>query len=473
MQGIAEQIRALVRSVTNLARRIRRLETLQAPLAVARPQGGHIIQDEGVDLTERVYLDFVGVRVDVTDDPDNGATIVTISDPEGDDFCRVTPLDVGWQINVGTESRYMKHSTAFQLSSYGNVRGDDAIDLQRLHWGGNAGADVAAAPFSAILTNEDNVIEDDCDYSVIIGTWNEIRGGSQQNFVYGYNLEVLTGSFGNTVFGGGHDLDDSTYNSILGINHDIDGAYGCFIFGEQSDILQNVNDYPTYCGSMGIFNLLEGDNWFVFQMGEELVSYGLGSTSSERTIWSLQTGFRNYLRNVAGNFQVGQSTKSYIPDADAAGNYYDGRILLSGDYEKDHPSDGTGEVGGFNQGSWFSQSDVISTWNVAWTTGRFQFPIIEDSTWLFLIYVNATEKGGVNIHGWKIEGQIKNDGGTTTILNSIVTNFYRDVVTKECQVVADDANDRLAVQFRDTNGPDATWTNVQISMFTVEVGAEV
>ena len=47
------------------------------------------------------------------------------------------------------------------------------------------------------------------------------------------------------------------------------------------------------------------------------------------------------------------------------------------------------------------------------------------------------------------------------------------MVTKECQVVADDANDRLAVQFRDTNGPDATWTNVQISMFTVEVGAEV
>ena len=133
MPGIAEQIRELVRSVTNLARRIRRLETLQAPLAVARPQGGHIIQDEGIDLTERVYLNFVGVRVEAVDDPDNGATIITVSDPEGDDFCRVVPLDVGWQINAGTESRYMKHSTAFQLSSGGDTRGAYAIDLQQVH----------------------------------------------------------------------------------------------------------------------------------------------------------------------------------------------------------------------------------------------------------------------------------------------------------------------------------------------------
>ncbi len=87
--------------------------------------------------------------------------------------------------------------------------------------------------------------------------------------------------------------------------------------------------------------------------------------------------------------------------------------------------------------------------------------------------VSATEKGCVNSHAWKIEGIVENDGGTTTLLNSIVTNIYRDVVTKECQVVADDPNDRLAVQFRDTGGPDATWTNIQISMFTVEVGAEV
>ena len=78
MPGIADQIRELVRSVTNLARRIRRLETLPNSLAVARPQGGHIIQDEGSSLPDQVYLDFIGVGVTTEDNPENGKTTVTI-----------------------------------------------------------------------------------------------------------------------------------------------------------------------------------------------------------------------------------------------------------------------------------------------------------------------------------------------------------------------------------------------------------
>ena len=201
--------------------------------------------------------------------------------------------------------------------------------------------------------------------------------------------------------------------------------------------------------------------------------YGLGSAGDEIVLWSGQFGFKHYAQNVKANFQFGQSTKSYLSDADASGDYYDGRILNSGDYENDTPSDGTGEIGGFNQDSWFSQNDIITTWNAAWTTGRFQFPIIEDSVWLFEAMIAATEKGCANSHAWKIEGFIENDGGVTTMKNTIVTNFFRDVVTKECQAVADNVNNRLAFQFRDTAGPDATWTNIQISIMTVEVGAEV
>jgi hypothetical protein len=40
---------------------------------------GHTIQDEGVDLTQRAYLNFVGAGVTATDDPVNDATIVTIN----------------------------------------------------------------------------------------------------------------------------------------------------------------------------------------------------------------------------------------------------------------------------------------------------------------------------------------------------------------------------------------------------------
>ena len=376
----------------------------------------------------------------------------------------------GWRAAGGTITRTLVHEIAFQLTTAGNARGVDAIDLQIEQFNATY---VAAAPTSAILTNEQNKIEADCDYSVIVGTWNEIRDASQQNYVIGYNLEVFTNSFGNTVFGGNHDLDDSVFNSVLGISHDLDGAYGCFIFGEQNDAIQNVNDGPISSVSGGFFNILEGDIFACFQFGEDNKMYGLGSAPDEQVWQSAQFGFRHYAQNVFTNYQFGQSTKSFLSNADASGEYYNGRILNSGDYENDRPSDGTGEVGGFNQDSWFSQSDLIATWNVAWTTSRFEFPIIEDSVWYFLAMIATTEKGCANSHSWKIEGFIENDGGVTTMKNVVVTNFFRDVATKEFQAIADDANDRLAFQYRDTNGPDATWTNVQISLMTVEVGGEV
>jgi hypothetical protein len=45
--------------------------------------GGHTIQDEGVDLTQRTKLNFVGAGVTVTDDSGNDATVVTISTSSG------------------------------------------------------------------------------------------------------------------------------------------------------------------------------------------------------------------------------------------------------------------------------------------------------------------------------------------------------------------------------------------------------
>lgn len=454
----AEDIRAISKSLERVSKRLRRVEVL-ARLADTVSTFLELSDTPDVYTGQAGWAAFVNNAEDGLEfQPVGSACVAFVCGP------------VGWRATGGADPRTLVHEVAFQLSPNGDDRGVYAVDLQQVQFNDTY---IAAAPYSVILSNEDNKIESDCDYSGITGPWNEIRDNSQQNFILGYTNEIFTDSFGNTVFGGGHDLDDSVSNSVMGINHDLDGAYGCVLFGEQNDAIQNVNDNPLYSVSGGLLNVLEGDIFTCFQFGEDNKMYGLGSASDEQ-VWECgQFGFRHYAQNVYTGWQFGQSTKSFLANADAAGEYYNGRILNSGDYEKDHPSDGTGEVGGFNQDSWFSQSDVITTWNVAWTTGRFQFPIIQDSSWLFFMYVITTEKGCVNTHGWKIEGQIENDGGTTTILFSTVTNLYRDVATKEVQVVADDANDRLAVQFRDTAGPDATWTNVQISMFTVEVGAEV
>lgn len=45
--------------------------------------GGHTIQDEGVPLTQRSNLNFVGAGVTVTDDAGNNATVVTVSTSAG------------------------------------------------------------------------------------------------------------------------------------------------------------------------------------------------------------------------------------------------------------------------------------------------------------------------------------------------------------------------------------------------------
>lgn len=41
--------------------------------------GGHVIQDEGLDLTQRTNLNFVGDGVTASDDAGNDATVVTIA----------------------------------------------------------------------------------------------------------------------------------------------------------------------------------------------------------------------------------------------------------------------------------------------------------------------------------------------------------------------------------------------------------
>jgi hypothetical protein len=67
---------AILEALNNLARRIRRLETLR--YSPGSGGGGHTIMDEGVALPDQPYLDFVGAGVTATNDVLNNKTVVTI-----------------------------------------------------------------------------------------------------------------------------------------------------------------------------------------------------------------------------------------------------------------------------------------------------------------------------------------------------------------------------------------------------------
>lgn len=379
----------------------------------------------------------------------------------------------GWRAAGGTITRTLVHETAFQLDTGGNARGSYAIDLQQSRF---FVTEVAQANFSAILSGEENRIgginEFSSEYSTVIGAFNSIIDSSGCHVV-GSSNTLTNDVYQAIVLGEAINIDDGDYIFAQGNGHDLDDPFGCFTLGESNELRDNVNDYPTYSGNVGIFNAQEGDTWFVHQFGEENAVYGLG-TPGDAVLWAAQFGFGNYLGHVQHNYAFGANTRSYRPTHDG---FYDGRIVFSGDFPNstpaaNPPAAGSGfEYGsGFNQDSWFAQNDRITAWAAAWTTSRFEFPIIEDSTWYFQCILNGTEPGCANSYTWELKGTIENDGGNTTLLWSAVTNHYRDVVTKEWQVIADNVNDRLVFQFRDTAGADPTDCNIQMSMFTVEVG---
>ncbi len=393
--------------------------------------------------------------------------------PGGGGSCVVhTCGATGWRATGGTIARTLVHEVAFQLDTGGNARGVYAIDLQQDR---GLATEVAAADYSVIIGNPRNEIHPDASYSIVIGNWNKIYhtlGGAAPStiFVFGDSNEIESDSYALSVLGQAHDIQRSNYGSYFGYNHDID-AFGCYSLIEANDIVSNVNDQPTYSGSIGILNLIEGDVFDSYQFGENNAMIGLGIGGWD-SVWAcFQVGYNNYMGEQADNvWQFGRSLCSYLP-AGLAGDFYNGRFIANGDNPQEF-STNTPESTGFNQNSWFNQDTAINTWTVAWISSRFQFPIIEDSIWYFEAHIAGTELGCANSYAWKIEGVVENDGGTTTIKTSTVTNVYRDVATKEWQVVTDDPNDRLVFQFRDTGGPDATRCNIQFSMHTVEVGYE-
>lgn len=83
--GIVDQRTSfLIQKVSNLQDKVNSLGSSTG--------GGHTIQDEGSDLTQRTNLNFVGAGVTVTDDAGNDATKVTISGGASAALNKETPV---------------------------------------------------------------------------------------------------------------------------------------------------------------------------------------------------------------------------------------------------------------------------------------------------------------------------------------------------------------------------------------------
>ena len=469
MSNQFEQIRAEVRTLTSnleiLSKRLRKIEVLPR-LSTATGIDEFL---ELRDVYEDSYIDQAGQFVRVNSD-ETGLEF----GPAGVACVEFECGSPGWRAYGGNPIRTLVHETAFQLDADGDARGAYSVELQQSRF---ADDEVAAAEFGIISGGEGNQIVAGADYCAIIGSWNYVAPISSNGipylcFIQGSSNQISGDeSYHVHTIGEAHDIRDVNYGVFLGAAHDTratgtatDSAFGVFAALEGNEFNASTPFYyPTYCAIIGLGNEMRGDVYNSYQFSEANLMDG-GSVAGT-TVWScMQVGYGNYFKNVEHNFAFGQQLQSVNPTSST--NYYDGRVLM-GDGAVKWP---TGQVGGYNQGSIFSQGTAITSWPAAFTTSRFQFPVIVDSVWYFVAYIGGTEQGCANSYAWKIEGVVENDGGTTTILVQTVTNVYRDVATKEWQAAADDANDRLIFQYRDTAGPDATDCNIQFLLHTIEVG---
>jgi hypothetical protein len=466
IESLRRDIKALAQSSEKISKRLRRVEVLSRLSSVDTAETFIELDD-----TPNEYNGYAGWVPFV-----NGAETGLEFGPVGGACVAFVCGSPGWRATGGSPSRTLVHETAFQLSAGGDDRGEYAIDLQQVRFNDN---DVAGGNFSSILGAEENEIIDNdgfsSEYSGILGSWNTIEDGYECYIVGTSNTidgSAFPSSYQVNVVGSSMYDQYSNYVFLAGYNHNTENAFGCFALGEANEIEQKAaSDNPTYSGATGILNDLEGDCYLVNVHGEENSAYGIGTVGNV-TLWSEIHGFESYLCHVITNYAFGQGVRSYRPTGDG---YYDGRIVFSGDYPNQWPAGsipplGTGaaSTSGYNQDSWFSQNDFITDWPVAWTTSRFEFPIIQDSAWGFLAYINGVDQGLNNTYLWKIEGYVENNGGVMNIRLQTVTNLYRGVATKEWRIST--TADRVIFQYRDTAGPDTTDVNIQFKMLTTECG---
>ena len=98
-----------------------------------------------------------------------------------------------------------------------------------------------------------------------------------------------------------------------------------------------------------------------------------------------------------------------------------------------------------------------ANWYELFTDGaatRMTIPV--DTAWTFFALLTGITAGCGKTFSFEIKGLIKNDGGTTTLLNGITQTIYdTDDTDFDAQATGDDANDALLIEVQDsTSGGD-------------------
>ena len=272
-------------------------------------------------------------------------------------------------------------------------------------------------------------------YSCAIGQ-NSSGGGSQ----------ALTGS-GAMALGGSRASGTDSFAAAIANNTSSYGAAGA----NSVAIGQTARSAQTNAVALGGNSLANGASSFAFGgTASGSYSFAFGGTASGTAAVNLLGGTASGERSLAVGFR--SSATKYGQKAFASG-----RFAADGDA----------------QGSIFIlRSDTTNATAEAMTTNNStaaatnQVVAASDTCIMFSGTIVAMQNGAADQGGWEIKGLLKNDGGTTTLVNSEVRTFA-DGNGWSIVLSADNTNNALKVQCTGEASHNIRWVaNIQTSEVT-------
>ena len=260
----------------------------------------------------------------------------------------------------------------------------------------------------------------------------------------------ISGDYG-VIVGGKNNYVPNDYSCIVGgVGNNTGSGYASIIGGGKSNtITYGVNiDYNCILGGLG--NTLTGPKYSAIVGGQ---TNDISATPTHAFIGGGQlneiktAGTHGFIGGGYGN-DVTASYAAVLCGSRAVADKWGQHATASGRFTSD------GDAQSSNLVARLAVTHSDATWHELHTDGSStQLTLAADTAWTFTAHVVGATAGMAKSFGFKIEGMIENDGGTTTIKGSSVTTVDdADDTSYDARVTADDTNDALMVEVSDSDG---------------------
>jgi len=337
---------------------------------------------------------------------------------------------------------------AFRIDDDEDVTwGSAAVDLQRTR---TEDSQSASGNYSAIGGGRDNTASSYC--ATVGGGKNNTAANADQ---YGY--PTIGGGYGNTAGEDNATVGGGCVNSVTANNSTVGGGYSNSVSGTNSTIAGGNDNGITgaYASIGGGLENTIGGAYGVIGGGRSNEAGGLFSV--------VGGGYENDASGASATVAGGRQNE-------ASGDYSSvlgGRLAKADKYgQVAHAASCFASKGDAQTSKFVVREDIThddANWHTLFLDGSSaEMTIATDTVWTFDCLLVGTTAGCAKSFGFAINGVIENDGGTTTMLASNVTTIYEDDSDFDAQAVADDTNDSLRIQVKDsTSGGDTVrWVAV-------------